>query len=505
MGITGGPRVVAVACSGGRDSSALLHATQAAAPVLGIEVLALHVNHRLSAFADSWEAHCRRQCGQAGIAFASRRLATRPARGDSLEAWARSARYEALRQMAAAGGSGLVLLAHHQRDQAETLLLQALRGGGVAGLAGMPREVLRDGIVWARPWLDVSCRAIEAYVARHAIAHVDDDSNADPRFARNRLRLAVWPALAAAFPHAEAALATATGWAQQAAACLDEFAADDLARLDAASPEGASALPLADWQRLPPARRSNVLRGWLRRATGRAATAALVGRLLKELPATGSASWPCGEGWLLRRHRGLLRLAADRPVTPEAAAAPAAPAAAPRPAAISPVGASAARPAALGTAAAMAPAGPVSPLAIRRAGRYRLPGWPGCIVAERVDQGGVPLAWLARLDVRPREGGERFQAAAGRPPRSLKKQFQAAGLAAWERAAPLLFSSGRLVFVPGLGMDARVVALSGQAQLRLHWLPDAAVAAVAATATTAATTAAAADSRVDKPPAKIEG
>ncbi|HET6599350.1 MAG TPA: tRNA lysidine(34) synthetase TilS, partial [Burkholderiaceae bacterium] len=148
-------RIVAVAYSGGRDSTALLHATLAAAAPLSVHVVALHVHHGLSPNADAWLAHCDAQCARWArrghpLTFAAQRLATQPARGESVEAWARSARYAALAEMALAHGATLVLLAQHRRDQAETFLLQALRGAGVAGLAGMPRGVERAGIVWQR-------------------------------------------------------------------------------------------------------------------------------------------------------------------------------------------------------------------------------------------------------------------------------------------------------------------------------------------------------------------
>ena len=83
----------------------------------------------------------------------------------------------------------------------------------------------------------------------------------------------------------------------------------------------------------------------------------------------------------------------------------------------------------------------------------------------------MPLAWLAHLELKPREGGEHFQARVGRPPRSLKKQYQAAGVPAWNREGPLVYSGGQLVFVPGLGLDARVIGLPGQPQMQLRWLP----------------------------------
>jgi tRNA(Ile)-lysidine synthase len=89
-----------------------------------------------------------------------------------------------------------------------------------------------------------------------------------------------------------------------------------------------------------------------------------------------------------------------------------------------------------------------------------------------VETDGVPLAWLAHSELRPRCGGEQFQAGLGRPPRSLKKQFQGASLPAWKRDGPLVYSGGQLVYVPGLGLDARVIGLPGQALVRLDWHPS---------------------------------
>lgn len=424
------PRRLAVAYSGGRDSTALLHATARAAAGQGIEVLALHVHHGLSPFADDWYAHGQRQCARwmkqgLPVRFIGQRLAGRPAGGDSVEAWARQARYRALRQMAMEEGTSTVLLAHHRRDQAETVLLQALRGAGVAGLAGMPASVEREGITWVRPWLQQPRSAIEAYVRAHRLRHVDDDSNADPRFARNRLRLQVWPSLATAFPQAEASLSDAATWAAQASSCLDELAAIDLAVL-----LDGEALKLPAWQALAEARRANVLRAWLKARIGETPASSLVQRLLRELPGTGDAQWPLPEG-LLRRHRGRLRVQAERPPAAEAAAP--------------------------------------AVLRITGPGRHALPAWGGTLVAEAVREGGVPTAWLAHAELRPRIGGEQFMAGIGRPARSLKKQYQAAKVPAWERDGPLVYSGGQLVFVPGLGIDARVQAAPGQPQLVLHW------------------------------------
>ena len=422
---------IAVAYSGGRDSTALLHATLAVAAEQGMNVIALHVHHGLSTHADAWLLHCEAQCrrwARSGkpIAFVAERLTSQPAMGESVEAWARVARYRALRGMALAHEASVVVLAHHQRDQAETLLLQALRGAGVAGLSGMPRSVLREGITWQRPWLDKPGTEIDAYVRRHRLKYIEDDSNADPRFARNRLRLQVWPALGAAFEHAEASLAMAARWAQQAAAVLDEVASIDLA---AVAPNGE--LQVAAWLDLSQPRRSNALRAWIGHHHGAAAPASLIARLLDEVPLQRSARWLLGHAEL-RLHRGVLRYEAGVAVVSNS---------------------------------------PEVRMSIRRAGNHALPGWAGVLRVERVREAGVPLAWLAQLELRSRSGGEQFQAGVARPPRSLKKQFQEAGVSMWHRDGPLLYSGGQLVFVPGLGIDARVIGLPGQPLVTLRWLP----------------------------------
>lgn len=426
-------RCIAVAYSGGRDSTALLHATLVQAAAIGIDVVALHVHHGLSPNADHWLAHCEAQClrwARRGlpVRLLARRLTDQPERGDSIEAWARRARYRALRAGALEAGASAVLLAHHRRDQAETVLLQALRGAGPAGLAGMPARVERDGVVWLRPWLARPRSEIEAYVRRHRLVHIDDESNIDPRFARNRLRLEVWPALSAAFSDAEVTLAATATWAAEANQALNE-----LAELDLDAVANAQGLDASSWRALSAARRSNVLRAWLKRAAGgEAAPASLVLRLLDELLAQRTARWPHPAGEL-RLYRGILSFDAR--------------AAAPRTAGVA----------------------RETTLHVPRAGTYRLPGWGGSLRVARVREGGVPLAWLGTLELKAREGAEQFQTGVGRPPRSLKKQFQNAGIAAWDRDGPLVYSGGQLVFVPGLGLDARVIGLPGQPLVALHW------------------------------------
>jgi tRNA(Ile)-lysidine synthase len=421
---------VAVAASGGRDSTALLHCTAKAAAQLGLEVLALHVHHGLNAQADVWLRHVKRQCQRWGVAFNARRLQTGPQAGDSIEAWARRERYAALQEMAQAGGCELVLLAHHRRDQAETFILQALRGGGPAGLSAMPKLSHEAGIVYARPWLDMPREAIEAYVQRHRLAHIEDSSNSDVRLLRNRLRARLWPVLLEAFPDAEIALTGAATRAQEAAALAAEVAALDMPRvLDGAG------LDVQRWQVLPQARRLNVLRAWLVHSLGRGSPQALVHRLMLELPAgsdAATAQWDA-PGATLRLYRGVLSTAQIAPLV----------------------------------------SGGVQRIDLSQPGEVALPTWRGHFVVARVKSGGIAQQLLRHAQVRPRQGGEQFQRNANSDARSLKKQYQARALPAWQRNGPLLFSAqGQLLFVPGLGIDAAALAAADQPQLSVTWCTD---------------------------------
>ncbi|MBL8307019.1 MAG: tRNA lysidine(34) synthetase TilS [Rubrivivax sp.] len=416
-----------MAASGGRDSTALLHATVRCGRALGIEVVALHVHHGLQAAADAWQAQVKAQSGRWGARFETCRLEGAPKRGESVEAWARRGRYRALAAMARAGGCGLVLLAHHRRDQAETFLLQALRGGGPRGLSAMPATALRDGILWARPWLDRPREAIDAYVRRHRLAVAEDPSNGDPRFARNALRAAVWPALSGAFPEAEAAFATAATRAQQAAGLAMEVAAADLAEV-----AERGELVLAPWMALSPARRRNALEAWLRELP-EPVPGTLLERLCVELPGVHQGRWPAG-GFELRLYRGRLSAA---PTGEPAVASKA-----------------------------------TVELALASAGVHEVPTLDGCFVVETAHSGGARVECLRRVLAGGRQGGEQFRLSPRGTARSLKKQFQARGVPAWEREGPLLYTAdGQLLFVPGLGIDGALQATPGAPQLTLRWVP----------------------------------
>lgn len=441
---------------------ALLHATVRMAAQDGVEVVALHVHHGLSPQADAWlglvQAQCTRWVTEGWpVRLLWRHLALKPEIGDSVEALAREGRYQALAEMALEAGCDAVLLAHHRRDQAETFVLQALRGAGVAGLAAMARASHRHGVAWLRPWLGHPRERIEAYVAHHEVPYVDDDSNADGRFARNRLRLDVWPSLQTAFGDAEQVFAQAAAHQADVLDCLNDWLAVRLPMvtrlLDMPDGQARLGLLVPPWSACSEGQRRELLRAWFRRATGRSLPASWVHRLHREALGGSARRWPLampaqrdlaaleGEAVL---YRGLLTWRA-------------------RPASEGREG----REAGVDHGRCRAPLR----LRIDRLGPVPLPeGW-GALRVEPVEREGVPLAWLHDCELAPRQGGERFQVAAGRPARSLKKQFQMLGVPAWAREGPLVWAGGLLVFVPGLGMDARVWAEPGQAQVRFAWQP----------------------------------
>ncbi len=428
-------RRIGVAVSGGRDSTALWHATARQAAVHpGLEVIGLHVHHGLMAQADDWLTHLRRQARRwAGsglpVSLQCHHLTGAPSRGDSTEAWARRERYGALADMAKAQGIDLVLLAHHRRDQAETFLLQAMRGAGPAGLSAMPLQARRQGIDWVRPWLEQPRKAIEAYVRRYRLGFIDDASNGDTRWARNRLRLDVWPALQHAFAGSDERLAASALRAQEAAACLRELADLDLQT----TRTGDGRLQRAAWIALSEARRANLMRAWLSAWATDGVPETLVHRLLRELPRAETARWPLGGGEL-RLYRGHLAFV----VSPERATCSAAPKA--------------------------------MQLDLSRPGRVEVPEWRGAFDVGPVLQRGVEPRLLRRCELRARSGAERFQRGPATVARSLKKQYQSAGLPSWARDGPLVFASNELLYAPGLGIDARRQALPGTPMLGLHWL-----------------------------------
>jgi tRNA(Ile)-lysidine synthase len=264
---------VSVAYSAGADSTALLLAAHDRWPR---GVTALHVHHGLQAAADRFEATARSVCDGIGIPLRVAHVRAAPAPGQSPEDAARTHRYAALADLAQAAGASTVLLAQHADDQAETVLLALSRGAGLPGLAAMPDRFERHGVGFGRPLLDVPASALREWVQGSGLAFVDDPSNTDTRFTRNRIRSQLSPAWASVFPGYRPMLARSARHAAQAQRLLDELAQIDLAVVG--DPPA-----IAGLQTLSRERQANALRHWLRLHWGVAPSEAQLDEVLDQL------------------------------------------------------------------------------------------------------------------------------------------------------------------------------------------------------------------------------
>jgi len=420
-----------VAFSGGLDSSVLLHALYACAGDLRADIGAVHVNHGLQVHAVDWEAHCRRVCESLDVRYVSLSVDAGAAPGESPEAAARAARYAALRQWLPAGHC--LLSAQHRNDQAETLLLQLLRGSGVHGLAAMPRHSkFSDGLL-LRPLLECTRAELHAYALANSLDWVEDPSNRDTAFDRNFLRAAVLPVLEQRWPGTVANLARSAGHCAEAAGLVVQLAELDLQHVRGGSP---GTLALSGLRNLPEARCRNVLRHWIRARSGRFPATAILARIQQDVLASRHDAQPCvrcGQHEV-RRYRDTLYLLPAHAVAP-------------------PQG--------------EIPWSMTVPLSLPQTGGVlRATPCTGCgIRSSLVKAAGVRVRW--------RRGGERCQPAGLRHHHSLKKLFQEHGIAPWERELiPLIYLDDELAAVVGLWVCESFQAGPAEAGLRIDWDRD---------------------------------
>jgi tRNA(Ile)-lysidine synthase len=425
-------RRLVVGYSGGMDSHALLHGLATRRDRWPERRLAaIYVDHGLQTASAVWGEHCGEICHELAIPFRVRRVNARPMPGESPEAAARRARYAAF--AAELEPDAALLTAHHRDDQAETLLLQLLRGAGPHGLAAMP-AASRLGQGWLlRPWLAVDRADLLTYAQAHRLRWIEDASNADPGFDRNYLRHRVLPLLRERWPAANRTLARSAQWCAETAAWLDAEAAADLAQVGANRPDG---LHLPAFRELGEIRQRNLLRYWLRQLGLPVPDRRQLGHVLHDAPTARRdrqprIRWPGGE---IRRYRDTLY--AMPPLAPHDA----------------------------GRRFVWRPgADGYAPLELPRIGELAL--------REAVGAGLRATALTgAALIVGFRQGGERFRPAGRRHGQELKKLWQEAGVPPWERdRQPLLYrtvqeegkSEARLIAVVGLGVAAEAEAAPG--------------------------------------------
>ena len=301
---------LAVAVSGGADSTALLLACAAKWPG---QVVAIHIHHGLQAAGDDFELHCSVLCERLKVPLVVERVNAAHAIGESPEDTARKSRYAALRAVAsrpwAQGAIKDIAIAQHADDQVETMLLALSRGAGLPGLAAMPTRWTRDGVVFHRPLLAVPGAQLRRWLGEQQVPWVEDPTNSDERFTRNRIRARLLPPLEAAFPQFRDTFARSARHAAQAQALLNEVAGDDL--LGTGCPPQLAAL-----QQLSKARQANLLRYWLRRDLGAGPSEAQLSELLAQIAACNTRGHrielKIADGHVRLQGQSLCFLAADQ-------------------------------------------------------------------------------------------------------------------------------------------------------------------------------------------------
>lgn len=289
-------RSILVAFSGGVDSVVLLHLLHQFSARFSWQLSALHVHHGISPHADVWADFCAQHCASYQIPFHLERVDIQPLRDLGIEAAARQLRYAAYAKQAC----DFLALAHHADDQAETLLLQLLRGSGVRGAAAMPMLVQRD-TQWLRPLLNITRADIIAYAEAHHLHWVEDESNADDSYPRNFLRHKIMPLVAQKFPSYRHTLTRSAQHFAEAAELLEE-----LAQLDAASAIQDEKLQVTALKNMSAARAKNLLRHFLQTRGAPVPQTVQLENMLDQVIHARDDAQVCVafSGWQVRRYQG---------------------------------------------------------------------------------------------------------------------------------------------------------------------------------------------------------
>ena len=424
--IPAGANGLVVALSGGADSAALLSSLAALGPGFrALPLRAVHIDHGLQAAASQFSDVCKKLCAHLGVPLTLIAVDVQSSGGQSLEAAARAARYAAL--AAQLMPQECLLTAHHRQDQAETLLLQALRGAGVKGLSAMPVcRVL--GLGWhVRPVLDVPHSELLQFCGHLQDFWLSDPMNEDLRFDRAYLRQAIWPLIEKRWPGAELALSRSARHMAEAQELLDRAAAIDVARL-----RDGDALSVQALRVLPQSRRVNAVRLWLGEAGVEAPSAARLAEALRQVFDADEDHQPAIV-WghqALRRYRQRLFLTEAQTARLEEA----------RPWAT-----------ALGSSIALG----------ANLGNLTWSAQLGGIAADALP----PL-----VTVRRREGGETLKPARGAKTQTVQHLCQSQGVLPWMRdALPLVFAGDELIAVADLWVEARWCAAADAPGLKVAW------------------------------------
>ncbi|MEO8407516.1 MAG: tRNA lysidine(34) synthetase TilS [Oxalobacteraceae bacterium] len=434
------PLKLAIAYSGGLDSSVLLYLAHAFSIQYGCELYAFHVHHGISDNADDWLVHCEAQCRQLDVQFDAQKITVEKLTKSGVEEAARIGRYAALGALCRKHHASILLTAHHQDDQAETVLLQLLRGSGVAGLSGMDiqnvaPDLLGDASLrMARPLLATSRAQLAAFADKNEIRFVEDESNSDLRYARNALRHTVMPALEQAFPGFQERLGRTAQHVQSAQRLLIVLAAQDLQDC-----QDGDCLDVRQLRRLNPDRAYNLLRYWFGSRGVRMPSTAWLSEMLAQLLEAKDDSQLCvtHADCHIRRYRDRIFMT---PKLDEAGLS-------------------------------------VAPTPFRWSGELQIvfPAYSGVMHFDLSAQG-IDADWLRNemLTIRLRCGGERLKLAVNRPTKSLKYHYQAGNVPAWERMRlPIITAGdGAVLFASGIGMHCHFFQDTPGQKISLRWQAD---------------------------------
>lgn len=426
------PIILAVAFSGGLDSTVLLHATVKAHGAKN--VYALHVHHGIQKEANQWQQHCQSIAKKFKCHFDTQNVKLN--KNSNIESQARELRYQALFDMCQEHHISDMFLAHHLDDQAETVLIQLMRGAGVAGLAGMPpvktnkankaKKTKETTINIWRPFLNMRRQELEAYAKEHRLTWIEDPSNQDESYRRNAIRKTILPALEKQQVGATENLARSAKHLAQAQELLNQLADIDLGLIEAK--EGLSKTNLIRLYKTNQARASNALRRWLNKHQLSYPSEERLTAWWQELQqsrADSKLQWEHDQQ-LIRLWRGHLRITQN-----------------------------------INTQANEKSDGEWT--------FKKVPansGKPGIDIDrfEKAKQKGL-------INTMAREGGEKFKVDAKRPRKSLKNLFQEAAIPPWQRDLPLLYIGDELVAVAGIGISADWQTTKGT-RISPEWLTN---------------------------------
>ncbi|MDD5276856.1 MAG: tRNA lysidine(34) synthetase TilS [Methylovulum sp.] len=412
-----------VAYSGGVDSHVLLHLC-ASLPAFKDKITAVYVHHGLQAEAEAWGGHCRSIAEALGVGFVLLRVDALAKSGESPEEAARNARYQALQSVVNEGD--VVLLAQHQEDQLETVLLQLFRGSGLKGLSGMPGSIAFGQGLLLRPLLDVAKSTINDYAKAHGLQWVEDPSNQSSDYDRNLLRNDIVPLLKQRWPALAKTVSRSARHCAQAQGLVSALAHDLF--LTVFNDEDGT-LAIAPLQALAVAEQQVVIRHWFSRLGLKMPAHAVVNRLFAEVLAAREGSDPvlAGQGYCLRRYRDKLYFLGQ--LEPETW---------------------------------LDQRWPKGQASLNLTCRQTL--------SYSVSSAGIlRTQWeSAAIEIRSRRGGEKIRLPGREGCHSLKKLFQEAAIPPWERLTiPLVYLDDKLAAVGDLWISAECYSEKNGACIKL--------------------------------------